>query len=232
MKEEELRSGILRSFISKLDSVSATIQYDTEDALERAQSEGEFIAYMLAALNALQGELNEALKRVSEGAKEIGVEIGECQRAHMESIRTCRVIDEYPDLSYLETTASSHFGKDGANWLHVSREDRIKVVKEHGTVWDACIAYALQDKERLAAYNRGEWHMLGISAKATVLIPTETVPPSWKIQEITSGGLWGIESDSDEEYLKQVEDEQVAELRRYLQILNVTGADTCEVTRE
>ena len=36
------------------------------------------------------------------------------------------------------------------------------------------------------------------------------------IQRIQSGGLWGIESDSDKAYLKEIESEQLAELANEL----------------
>ena len=36
------------------------------------------------------------------------------------------------------------------------------------------------------------------------------------MQEITSGGLWGIESDSDKAYLGEIETEQLSELREQL----------------
>ncbi len=41
------------------------------------------------------------------------------------------------------------------------------------------------------------------------------------IQEIDSGGLWGIESDSGEDYFKEVAGEQIDEIEGYLKILNV-----------
>jgi hypothetical protein len=39
---------------------------------------------------------------------------------------------------------------------------------------------------------------------------------SRQMQRITSGGLWGIESDSDAAYLKEIEQEQLSELRDQL----------------
>lgn len=233
MKVEELKSENLKKFYESLRNGSGTIDCDATDSLNMADNETELISLLLTALNELKGEVDGAVELVIAGAKEICVKINTLPHARVESIRIRQEIDDQPDLSYLETTASSHYGKDGANWIHVGEVDKKNIMEEYGSIWDACIAYALRDKERLAAYNRGEWHMLGISAKATVLIPVDTTPgPSWKIQNISSCGLWGVESDSGKEYLKQVADEQVAELRRYLRILNVEGADTCPVTEE
>lgn len=36
------------------------------------------------------------------------------------------------------------------------------------------------------------------------------------MQEITSGGLWGVESDSDRKYLADIDTEQLSELREQL----------------
>jgi len=50
-----------------------------------------------------------------------------------------------------------------------------------------------------------------------------------KIQTIDSGGLWGIESDSDSSYLNEIGKEQVEEVREYLRTLCVQGIDNCEI---
>jgi len=36
------------------------------------------------------------------------------------------------------------------------------------------------------------------------------------LQDVSSGGLWGIESDSDASYLKEIEAEELSELRKQL----------------
>jgi hypothetical protein len=74
--------------------------------------------------------------------------------------------------------------------------------------------YTRQDYERMEAGNRGDWNMLGIRAEARVQL---TKDGPW--QEISSGGLWGIESDSDQSYIKEVKDEQLHELREQLKAL-------------
>lgn len=70
------------------------------------------------------------------------------------------------------------------------------------------------DYQRMEAYNRGDWGMIGIWAEADVQTHNHGV-----IQKIRSGGLWGIESDSGAEYLKEVEREQLNELSSELQAL-------------
>lgn len=73
--------------------------------------------------------------------------------------------------------------------------------------------YTLQDYERMESLNSGYWQFIGIEALAEIQVTGDNT------QEITSGGLWGVESDSDKSYIKQVEDEQLAELRSQLKAL-------------
>ena len=226
MELKDLKSKHLKEFFK---TTHGTIEYDAQYTLENSSTEEQLIAKMLLSLDTLQNELTSAVRTVLTGAKEINVQATEI-RAHVESIKTIRVIDDNPDLSYLKTSYSDYYGEDGSNWLRLSKEDKQKVIKKYGSLQDASIVYMAQDEHRLQEYYEGKWHMLGISAEATVLIPAGSEPPTYKIQKITSGGLWGIESDSNEEYLKQVEKEQVDELRGYLRILNVKGADEIEVT--
>jgi|SRR5579859_7238643 len=61
--------------------------------------------------------------------------------------------------------------------------------------------YVAQDAARLAAFRNGDWYMLGIRAKATIIIRRPGYSTHY---ELTSPGLWGIESDSDEGYLREI----------------------------
>jgi hypothetical protein len=72
--------------------------------------------------------------------------------------------------------------------------------------------YGKQDFKRMTGLNTGNWHYVGIVAKAEIKTTAGT------IQTIRSGGLWGIESDAGE-YLEQVAQEQLAELREELTAL-------------
>jgi len=54
-----------------------------------------------------------------------------------------------------------------------------------------------QDEERRKEYENGDFSFVGVRAEAEVVV--ENV-----IQTITSGGLWGIESDSGEGYIEDV----------------------------
>jgi hypothetical protein len=69
-----------------------------------------------------------------------------------------------------------------------------------------------EDYDRTEALNRGEWCYLGIMATANIVLPGSDV-----VQRIASGGLWGIESDSGDDYFAEVEAEELAGLRGELE---------------
>ena len=72
--------------------------------------------------------------------------------------------------------------------------------------------YARQDYERMERLQRGDWAYVGVRADAEIVVDGVA-------QEITSGGLWGIESDSDRAYLAEIDGEQLTELRLQLRAL-------------
>ena len=78
--------------------------------------------------------------------------------------------------------------------------------------------YAAENKKRLDSYGV-TWNHIGI--KAVAEIHTSRDGRHYTINYIESGGLWGIESDSDEKYLKEIETEQIAELKDILDILGI-----------
>jgi hypothetical protein len=108
---------------------------------------------------------------------------------------------------------------DGGDWNGDSREYRyfdasFNYVDKHGKPADGLTAeevrkYVRQDYERMERLNAGDWAFIGIKAKAEVSIDNV-------VQSIHSGGLWGIESDSERSYIKEIENEQLAELRNQL----------------
>ncbi len=73
--------------------------------------------------------------------------------------------------------------------------------------------YVRQDYERMERLQRGDWCYMGIRAEAEILLPSGGASIA---QEITSGGLWGVESDSDKSYLADIDTEQLSELREQL----------------
>lgn len=151
------------------------------------------------------------------------------KRAKAVKIDVKRIIDENPDLSFLETTPECHYGIDGSNWAHVSEEYKQKVIAQYGSIWNACVEYAKKDKKCLEDYNRGVWWMIGIKAVATIHIMNDNIV---KIQTIDSGGLFGIASDSDNDDIKEIERDQIDEVKNYLRILCVDCIDSCEIVTE
>jgi len=79
--------------------------------------------------------------------------------------------------------------------------------------------------DRREAYQRGEFSFVGVRAEAQVVI--EGI-----VQTLTSGGMWGIESDSDEAYIKDVALEEYDNLRDILKAVGVSTAEVPVGTRE
>lgn len=99
--------------------------------------------------------------------------------------------DESPDLSYLE--------QDYA-------DVRSPVTRN---------LYRKQDRERLAAYNRGDWHCVGVRVAATVLLGRER---GWKVEHtFRSPGVWGVESDAGAAYVRELAADELAILRGMLE---------------
>lgn len=155
-------------------------------------------------------------------------------RAVLSGIEVKHLIDECPDLSYLESDYE---------YTEASRDDEGRFTPAHLTIKSSCqfsqkdveedgiakvLGWIRQNEERLEAYNRGSWWCVGIVAEATILLPHGTAR---KIQTISSGGLWGIESDSSNDYFKSEEDGQIDEVLGYLKALNVEVPKDYEVVR-
>lgn len=75
--------------------------------------------------------------------------------------------------------------------------------------------YGKQDYDRMESLEQGHWYYIGIVAKA------EFDMPSRVRQILRSGGLFGIESDSDAEYFDEVAKEELAELRIDLESMGI-----------
>lgn len=76
--------------------------------------------------------------------------------------------------------------------------------------------YTRQDYERMERLNAGDWMYIGIQAEASVTVPSGQ---SSVESEITSGSVWGVESDGGKEYLKSIEQDELADLRGQLKLL-------------
>jgi len=85
--------------------------------------------------------------------------------------------------------------------------------------WRKVLKWIKEDEARIDAYGR-DWYMIGIRAVATLHFPQQFTE-SKIIQRISSPGLFGIESDSDD-YFEDVEEEQIATLLDMLEVMHVS----------
>lgn len=85
---------------------------------------------------------------------------------------------------------------------------------------DPDTSYLDQDEfaDRRAEYENGDFAFVGVRAEAEVVIEGVS-------QTLTSGGMWGVESDS-KEYIEEVAVEEYGALR---DILKAVGVSTSEV---
>jgi hypothetical protein len=86
--------------------------------------------------------------------------------------------------------------------------------------------YCAQDYERMESLSRGDWSYIGVRAVAEIGIgDVANFPKHFDVttQTITSGGLGGIESDSDSSYFETVKAEQLVELKEQLRALGFSA---------
>jgi hypothetical protein len=149
-------------------------------------------------------------------------------------IRSIKVVQETdcdPDLSFLGvyTDKAEPWNIERRSGQYVAELDEDYEIPERGRefrFFKPCAGeepegtedykkYGLQDFKRMEDYERNRWWMEGVYAQAEIVI-------LGVIQRLRSGGLYGIESDSDEAYFKEIADEQLAELKDILEQLGFT----------
>lgn len=94
---------------------------------------------------------------------------------------------------------------------------------------DPDVSYLAQKgfEDRLAAYTLGDFHYIGVVARVVVRFTLDGHPAgSYRLVELESGGLWGVESDSTREYLREIGGEQVSELRDMVEALAGVTVET------
>ena len=136
------------------------------------------------------------------------------------SVRVKRDVDTDPDLSWLGEYSSTPKGKDV-----IDRQERGDMGRGEYRYFTPAMTGEQtgnpdspeQDYARMETYNRANWCMLGIWAEAEVQTHNCGV-----IQKIRSGGLWGVENDSDAAYLATVAHEELAALASELEAMDFT----------
>jgi hypothetical protein len=119
--------------------------------------------------------------------------------------------NEHPE-GYECTCSGGDRGRNEYRWFNPS----FNYVDKNGQPKDMTEADVIKctrrDYARMECLNNGGWSFIGVRAEAEYSIDAAGTGYA-PIQELTSGGLWGIESDSRREYLAEIEQEQLAELR-------------------
>ena len=77
--------------------------------------------------------------------------------------------------------------------------------------------FEAKSAERKATYGE-TWSTIGIQAAAVYLIPVDS---GSSIQTVVSGGLWGVETDSDAAYIAEIEEQELAEVRELMDKLGI-----------
>lgn len=145
-------------------------------------------------------------------------------------IEITREMDDCPDISHLGEFCDwqegaikrnpSYLERHSYEWIlpAISRDkyfqDLHKIGYSKGVAAELAQSYVNQDIKRLESLERGDWYFIGIYATARKEV-------NGTIQTFRSGGLWGIESDSDESYLKEVEQEETEQLKSILAKLKI-----------
>jgi hypothetical protein len=86
--------------------------------------------------------------------------------------------------------------------------------------------YREEDQARLDAWRSGDWSFVGVRAKAILRFPYGTNPVCWTTSELLSPGLWSVESDSGDDYFRQVYEDERQTLAGILASL-----ERCDFTR-
>ena len=120
-------------------------------------------------------------------------------------------IDSDPDLSWLGEFSNEkgefaiEHDLSDSNTFNYFNADNVENMRQ-----------AKQNYERMIDYDKSNWGMIGIKAEAEIATGTK----GWQLlNTITSGGLWGMETDCDDDIIEGIENEQLDELKDVLRKL-------------
>lgn len=125
----------------------------------------------------------------------------------IEKITIVHAPDYDADLSYLGEFSNErgplaihhNGGRNSYEWFNPANAETLK--------------HAQQDYKRMMDFENGNLSCISIRAVATVATSNDDDGKTWLINKIESGGLYGIESDSDDTEIKSIEAEQLDELK-------------------
>ena len=121
--------------------------------------------------------------------------------AEVREVKVTWQYDQDPDLSWLEQECFNDY-------------------QEGSTLPDGGLGWGMK---RIEAYNRDEWFMVGLQATARIHFTTNGVS---HYQDFTTPGLWGIESESGEDYFREIGGEELFTLRQDLMALGLDFQDS------
>lgn len=126
----------------------------------------------------------------------------------------CEACEE--ESAYFEAAeivrALAECDSDGCSCRYDSREYRFFNPSDNykGELPEDIQKYIRQDYARMESLARGDWQYIGIRAEAIIETAANIS------QRITSGGLWGVESDSEASYLAEIQRDELAGLKTEL----------------
>jgi len=148
-------------------------------------------------------------------------------KARIDVVRIVWETDEAPDLSWIGEFKNSITAAEESHAIH--HRARGGDTREFewfvsGNAYEDVSPrtrkkYIEQDYRRLLAYGE-TWHSVGCYAEARVSYPTQPAG-TWRTETLRSGGLWGIESDSEKTYRAEVARDELADLKDHLDQFNV-----------
>jgi len=168
----------------------------------------------------------------------------------IESVTIKHIIDDCPDVSWLGEFTSDYqdssdikrgsvFEHDKGNSrthdffvpaisVNEHRNDLQKMGYSKGESERLARSYCQLEYDRMLALENGDFCFIGITAEAVVSYPIDN--GSRRLETLSSGGLWGIESDGGN-YLQEVEQEEIDNLKTHLVEFGVdlTNFDTIEI---
>ena len=126
--------------------------------------------------------------------------------------------DEFPDLSHLESEYDEETQTVTKSVCYSNAD-----VRNQG--WEKVKGWIDEDRRRLDSYGDA-WVCVGVEAIAYLSVLLKGGLKGFAIcQTIRSGGVWGIENDSETGYLREEGENELAQLRDILSALGVEQAE-------
>ncbi len=150
-------------------------------------------------------------------------------RKRIASIKLVREVDTDADVSWI-----GKYSDKKESTLSIDRQERGDMLHNELRYFTSTNATnkkeAEQDYKRMESINSGSiWFY---SIKAIAGIQTREGVSSWLYNKISSGGLWGLESDGEESDFREVEDGQLDDLKEVLLTLGFSNRQIGKVKVE